>query len=58
LIFANVQNARIAFDRTPNIKSTNIPPIHPGKNEKGTDDVNQPFHTAILNPNSSVVINR
>ena len=31
-----------------NAVSTNNPTIHPRKNEKGTDDVNQTFHLAIL----------
>ena len=31
-----------------NVVSTNNPTIHPGKNQKGTDDVNQTLHPAIL----------
>ena len=31
-----------------NVVSTNNPTIHPRKNQKGTDDVNQTLHPAIL----------
>jgi len=36
------------FKKLKNAVSTNNPTIHPRKNEKGTDDVNQTFHLAIL----------
>ena len=31
-----------------NAVSTNNPTIHPRKNEKGTDEINQTFHPTIL----------